>query len=69
MPNTTITISLEEYNKLIESRLKAEQYKNFLIDNSTNNKISKALEMIECTPYFKLVIDKNSIKEGEEKYE
>lgn len=66
METSEITISLEQYRRLIQAETKAEQYKNFLIDNSSsNNKMKSALEMIECESYPNLVIKKEKIKKEE----
>lgn len=58
-----ITIPLEEYNKLIESRTKAEQYKNFLIENSNNNQITKGLVIIEGKNLYQLIKEKQNKEE------
>lgn len=55
-----ITIPLEEYNKLIESRTKAEQYKNFLMENSNNNQITKGLVIIEGKNLYQLIKEKQN---------
>lgn len=57
----TVTIPLEEYKELIETKTKAEQYRNFLIDNANNNVMTKGLTVIEGKNLYKL------IKEREEK--
>ncbi len=67
MPSKTITLTLDEYNELIEGNLKAKQYKTFLLDNATNIKICKALEMIECEKFYKLVLENETNRKGEEK--
>ena len=43
-----ITITLEQYEELVKAKLKAEQYKNYFLENTQNNQITKAVTTIEC---------------------
>lgn len=53
-----ITISLEEYRELIYYKQKSEQYKNYLLENTQNNQLTKALCVIECKNLYQLVTEK-----------
>lgn len=58
-----ILIKPEKYEELIKAKTKAEQYRNFLIDNSNNNQMTKALVTIEGKNLYQLIKE----KEREEK--
>lgn len=58
-----ITISLEQYEKLIYAKQKAEQYKNFFLKNTQNNQLNKAACTIEGKDLYQL------IKESQKKEE
>ena len=50
-----ITMSLEEYNKLIEARQKANQYKKYFLQNTENSKFNRVLCAIERKNLFELI--------------
>ncbi len=56
-----VTISLERYSELIQEEQKAKQYRNYLLENTQNNQLNKALCTIECKNLFQI------IKEEQEK--
>ena len=55
MAEQTISLTLKEYEELIEFKTKANQYKKFLIDNSNNNQMTKALIIIEGKNLYQLI--------------
>lgn len=55
MQEQTITLTLKEYEELIAFKTKANQYKKFLIDNSNNNQMTKALVIIEGKNLYQLI--------------
>lgn len=64
MAEQIISLSLKEYEELIEFKTKANQYKKFLIDNSNNNQMTKALIIIEGKNLYQLI--KENEKENKE---
>lgn len=64
MAEQTISLTLKEYEELIEFKTKANQYKKFLIDNSNNNQMTKALIIIEGKNLHQLI--KENEKENKE---
>lgn len=64
MQEQTITLTLKEYEELIKFKTKANQYKKFLIDNSNNNQMTKALVIIEGKNLYQLI--KENEKENKE---
>jgi hypothetical protein len=64
MAEQTISLTLKEYEELIEFKTKANQYKKFLIDNSNNNQMTKALIIIEGKNLYQLI--KENEKENKE---
>lgn len=60
MPKT-ILIELSRYEELIKAEQRAEQYKKFLTNNTSNNHITKALITIEGKNLYELIteIEKN----------
>lgn len=64
MAEQTISLTLKEYEELIEFKTKASQYKKFLIDNSNNNQMTKALIIIEGKNLHQLI--KENEKENKE---
>ena len=64
MAEQTISLTLKEYEEIIEFKTKANQYKKFLIDNSNNNQMTKALIIIEGKNLYQLI--KENEKENKE---
>lgn len=58
-----ILIHKQEYEKLIETRTKYNQYKNYVLENTQNNNLVKAMVAIEGKNLYKLIKEKN--EEGE----
>ncbi|MCI9015769.1 MAG: hypothetical protein HFJ53_01165 [Clostridia bacterium] len=58
-----ITITLEQYEELVKAKLKAEQYKNYFLENTQNNQITKAVTTIECKNLYELITEAQNKEE------
>lgn len=56
-----IVITKEEYKELLECKVKAKQYKSYILDNTNNNNLVKAMITIEGKNLYEL-IDENKRK-------
>ena len=63
--DTEITISIENYNKLIQESQKAKQYKNYFLDNTHNNQLNKVVCTIEGKSLYQLIEEKEGGKQNE----
>ncbi len=53
-----ILLNRKEYERLIKYEMKAEQYKNYILDNSNNNNLVKAMVTIEGKNLYQLIDEK-----------
>lgn len=53
--NKIIEISLERYEELIKAEHKAEQYKNAILANTSNNQFVKIMTCIESKNLYELL--------------
>ncbi len=60
-----ISISVDRYTELIQKEQKYHQYKNSLIENTTNNQITKILTTVEGTNLYELYKQLEKEKKGE----
>lgn len=58
-----ILLNKKEYEMLIKYKTKSEQYKNYILDNTNNNNLVKAMVIIEGKSLFKLIEEKNNKEE------
>lgn len=58
-----ITINLKRYEELICAEQKAEQYKNYLLENTQNNQLTRALTTIECKNLYQLIKENQNKEE------
>lgn len=58
-----ILLNKKEYKMLIKYKTKSEQYKNYILDNTNNNNLVKAMVIIEGKSLFKLIEEKNNKEE------
>ncbi len=61
-----ITITLEQYEELVKAKLKAEQYKNYFLENTQNNQMTKAVTTIECKNLYQLIVQSQKKEEQED---
>ncbi len=60
-----VKITVERYTDLIQKEQKYYQYRKALIENTTNNQITKILTTIESKNLFELYDEMKENKEGE----
>lgn len=58
-----ILLNKKEYEILIKCKTKAEQYKNYILDNTNNNGLVKAMVTIEGKNLYRLIEEKNNKEE------
>ena len=59
-----VSISIDRYTELIQKEQKYHQYKNSLIENTTNNQVVKILTTVESTSLFELYKQLEKEKKG-----
>lgn len=59
-----ILLHKSEYDKLLEMKTKYNQYKRYILENTQNNNLVKAMVAIEGKNLYKLIKEKNE-EDGE----
>ncbi|MCI8486106.1 MAG: hypothetical protein HFJ20_03240 [Clostridia bacterium] len=54
-----VLLTKKEYGELMECKTKAKQYKEYILDNTNNNKLTELMVTIEGKSYRKLIAEKN----------
>lgn len=54
-----VLVTKKEYEELMECKTKAKQYKEYILDNTNNNKLTELMVTIEGKSYRKLIAEKN----------
>lgn len=59
-----ILLNKKEYEVLIKCKQKSEQYRNYILDNSNNNNLVKAMVTIEGKSFYKLIEESKEREEN-----
>lgn len=61
-----ILVHKNEYEKLIKFKTKAIQYKKYILENTNNNQLVKAMVTIESKNLYKLIQENNEEEKNNE---